>query len=116
MENHAFDFRSSKNVVAGIDHCFVLKNNTEPAAILESVKNGVTMKVYTDQPAVQIYVGGKTSNELLNKESVEYHTESGICFETQVFPDAPNHEDFPNAILRKGETYQQNTTFQFIIS
>lgn len=116
MENHAFDFRSSKNVVAGIDHCFVLKNNTEPAAILESVKNGVTMKVYTDQPAVQIYVGGKTSDELQNKESVKYHTESGICFETQVFPDAPNHEDFPNAILRKGETYQQNTTFQFIIS
>jgi len=116
MENHAFDFRHSKNVVAGIDHCFVLKNNTEPAAILESVKNGVTMKVYTDQPAVQIYVGGKTSDELQNKESVEYHTESGICFETQVFPDAPNHEDFPNAILRKGETYQQNTTFQFIIS
>ena len=116
MENHAFDFRISKNVVAGIDHCFVLKNNTEPAAILESVKNGVTMKVYTDQPAVQIYVGGKTSDELQNKESVEYHTESGICFETQVFPDAPNHEDFPNAILRKGETYQQNTTFQFIIA
>ncbi len=116
MENHAFDLRSSKNIVAGIDHCFVLKNNTEPAAILESVKNGVTMKVYTDQPAVQIYVGGKTSDELQNKESVEYHTESGICFETQVFPDAPNHENFPNAILRKGETYQQNTTFQFIIS
>ena len=116
MENHAFDFRNPKNVVAGIDHCFVLKNNTEPAAILESVKNGVTMKVYTDQPAVQIYVGGKTSDELQNTESVEYHTESGICFETQVFPDAPNHEDFPNAILRKGETYQQNTTFQFIIS
>lgn len=116
MENHAFDFRSSKNVVAGIDHCFVLKNTKEPAAILESMKNGVTMKVYTDQPAVQIYVGGKTSDELQNKESVEYHTESGICFETQVFPDAPNHEDFPNAILRKGETYHQNTTFQFIIS
>ena len=116
MENHAFDFRNSKNVVAGIDHCFVLKNNTELAAILESVKNGVTMKVYTDQPAIQIYVGGKTSDELQNKESVEYHTESGICFETQVFPDAPNHEDFPNAILRKGETYQQNTTLQFIIS
>ena len=116
MENHAFDFRSSKNVVAGIDHCFVLKNNKEPAAILESVKNGLTMKVYTDQPAVQIYVGGKTSDELQNKESVKYHTESGICFETQAFPDAPNHEDFPNAILRKGETYQQNTTFQFIIA
>jgi aldose 1-epimerase len=116
MENHAFDFRNSKNVVAGVDHCFVLKNNSEPAAILESETNGLTMKVYTDQPAVQIYVGGKTSEELQNKNLVEYHTESGICFETQVFPDAPNHEDFPNAILRKGETYHQNTTFKFINS
>ena len=116
MENHAFDFRNPKNVVAGIDHCFVLKNHTAPVAILESVKNDLKMKVYTDQPAVQIYVGGKTSNELLNKDSVEFHTESGICFETQVFPDAPNHADFPNAILRKGETYLQDTTFEFIIS
>ena len=116
MENHAFDFRNSKNVVAGVDHCFVLKNNSEPAAILESETNGLTMNVFTDQPAVQIYVGGKTSEELQNKNLVEYHTESGICFETQVFPDAPNHEDFPNAILRKGETYHQNTTFKFINS
>lgn len=116
MENHLFDFRNSKNVVAGIDHCFVLKNNTEPAAILESKKNGITMKVYTDQPGVQIYVGGKTSDELQNKNSVKFHTESGICFETQNFPDAPNHENFPNSILRKGETYHQDTTFEFIIS
>ena len=116
MENHAFDFRNFKNVVAGIDHCFVLKSNTEPAAILESVENGLTMKVYTDQPAVQIYVGGKTSDELHNKDSVKFHTESGICFETQNYPDAPNHENFPNSILRKGDTYHQNTSFEFIIS
>ena len=116
MENHAFDFRNFKNVVAGIDHCFVLKSYTEPAAILESVENGLTMKVYTDQPAVQIYVGGKTSDELHNKDSVKFHTESGICFETQNYPDAPNHENFPNSILRKGDTYHQNTSFEFIIS
>lgn len=116
MENHAFDFRNAKNIVSGIDHCFILKNHTEPAAILHSEKNEVTMKVITDQPAVQIYVGGKTADELMNKDSVKYHTESGICFETQTFPDAPNHENFPNAILRKGETYRQDTTFEFIFS
>lgn len=114
MENHAFDFRTSKNVVPGIDHCFILKDHTNPAAILESEKNSLVMNVYTDQPAVQIYVGGKTSDELQNKDLVEFHTESGICFETQIFPDAPNHADFPDAILRKGDTYHQNTTFQFV--
>ena len=39
---------------------FCFKNNTEPASYFRKVKNGLTMKVYTDQPAVQIYVGGKT--------------------------------------------------------
>lgn len=116
LENHDFNFKNPKKVVAGIDHCFVLKNNTEPAAILESEKNRLAMKVFTDQPAVQIYVGGKTADELQNKENANYHTESGICFETQTFPDAPNHDGFPNSILRKGETYEQNTSFQFIIS
>lgn len=116
MENHLFDFRSSKNVVAGLDHCFVLENNVEPAAILESKKNGITMKIYTNQPSVQIYVGGKTSAKLQNKNSVKFHKESGICFETQNFPDAPNHKNFPNSILKKGDTYQQDTTFEFIIS
>ena len=47
------------------------------------------MKVYTDQPAVQIYIGRKTSNELLNKDSVEFHTEKWNLFlRLKVFPDA----------------------------
>ena len=113
MENHQFDYRNFKNVVSGIDHCFIIKNETQPAAILMSEKNHLKMKVYTNQPAVQIYVGGKTVDELKNKENTTFHSESGICFETQVFPDAPNHENFPNAILRQGETYLQNTSFEF---
>lgn len=113
MENHQFDYRNFKNVVSGIDHCFIIKNETQPAAILMSEKNQLKMKVYTNQPAVQIYVGGKTVDELKNKENTTFHSESGICFETQVFPDAPNHENFPNAILRQGETYLQNTSFEF---
>lgn len=116
VENHPFDFRKSKNVIRGIDNCFVLKNNTEPCAVLRSEKNDLTMKVFTDQPSVQIYVGGKTAEGLNNKNLVKYHTESGICFETQLFPDSPNHEHFTDIILRKGKTYQQNTSFQFILS
>lgn len=115
LNNHSFDFRIPKNVVPGINDCFVLKNNTEPApaAVLHSEKNNLTMKVFTNQPAVQIYVGGMISDEFTAKESAKYHSESGICFETQAFPDAPNHENFPNAILRKGEKYFHETTFQF---
>ena len=38
---------------------------------------------------------------------------AGCCFEPQLFPDAPNHPNFPSAVLRPGETYRQTTRFAF---
>ena len=80
----------------GIDHCFVLKNNTETCSFLTDKKNE-----------------GLSTNQILRKKLLlnyknkirDYHTESGILFETQVFPE-PNHEDFPNANFKK-KNYQQ---------
>ena len=82
-------------------------------ASLFSEKNKLKMSVFTNQPAVHIYVGGNCFNQIKGKENTNYHTQSGICFETQNFPDAPNHSNFPSAILRKGETYHHKTTFKF---
>ncbi len=36
-----------------------------------------------------------------------------ICFETQNFPDAPNHKQFPNSILKPGEFYKNESKFVF---
>ena len=71
------------------------------------------MSVFTDQPSVHIYVGGNCFTILKGKESVDYHSSSGICFETQNFPDAPNHTHFPNSVLKKGEEYHQKTVYKF---
>jgi aldose 1-epimerase len=71
------------------------------------------MTVFTNQPAVHIYVGGNCFNQIKGKENANYHPLSGICFETQNFPDAPNHEHFPSAILKKDELYHHKTTYQF---
>ena len=71
------------------------------------------MAVITNQPAVHVYVGGNCFHQVKGKENADYHAKSGICFETQNFPDAPNHPHFPNAILKKGEEYIHNTTFKF---
>jgi aldose 1-epimerase len=73
------------------------------------------MHVYTDQPSVHVYVGGKLDAGSIGKQQVNYHTTSGICFETQHFPDSPNHDSFPTTLLRKGETYHQTTIFKFEI-
>lgn len=108
-----FDFSSPKECPTKIDNTFVLNDNDTVSAILISKKNNLKMSVFTNQPAVHIYVGGNCFNQIKGKESASYHPLSGICFEAQNFPDAPNHEHFPSAILKKGETYHHETTFKF---
>ncbi|WP_348823706.1 aldose epimerase family protein [Flavobacterium aestuarii] len=112
VENTSFDFLTPKKCPSQIDNTFVTQKN-EFAASLFSRKNNLKMTVYTDQPGVHIYVGGNCQNAIKGKENADYHSLSGICFETQNFPDAPNHEHFPSAVLKKGEEYVQKTTYKF---
>jgi len=101
LKNHPFDFQTPKKCPQSIDTTFVLPQNLQPVATLTSSKSQLRMKVFTDQPAVHIYIGGNCFNLLEGKEKANYHPWSGICFETQNFPDAPNHAHFPSAILKK---------------
>jgi aldose 1-epimerase len=113
LTNHEFDFRNPKSCPFPIDNSFVVNSKTEIVAQLISLKNNLRMNVYTDQPSVHIYVGGNCFGKLKGKENVDYNAQSGICFETQNFPDAPNHAHFPNAVLKKGEEYTQKTLYKF---
>ena len=113
LENNLFDFNQAKKCPQTIDTTFVLNDGEEFSASLFSPKNNLKMSVFTNQPAVHIYVGGNCFNAIKGKENADYHALSGICFETQNFPDAPNHDHFPNAVLRKGEVYQHKTIYKF---
>jgi len=113
LTNHDFDFRTPKKCPFPIDNSFAVNSKTEIVAQLISLKNKLRMNVYTDQPSVHIYVGGNCFGKLKGKENVDYNAQSGICFETQNFPDAPNHPHFPNAVLKKGEQYSQKTLYKF---
>jgi hypothetical protein len=53
------------------------------------------------------------NNQIKGKENASYHSQSGICFETQNFPDAPNHPNFPSAILLPGDIYFHKTIYKF---
>ena len=113
LENNLFDFNQAKKCPQTIDTTFILNDGEKISASLFSPKNNLGMLVYTNQPAVHIYVGGNCFNSIKGKENADYHPLSGICFETQNFPDAPNHDHFPNAILRKDEVYQHKTMYKF---
>jgi aldose 1-epimerase len=108
-----FDFTVPKLCPTTIDSTFVLDTNETLVATLFSPKNKLKMSVFTNQPGLHVYVGGNCFNQIKGKDGVDYHSQSGICFETQNFPDAPNHAHFPSTILSPGDIYFHKTIYQF---
>lgn len=104
----------------GYDHNFVLdkdmaKNDwgmTE-AAVLYEPANGIEMTILTDRPALQFYSGNFFDGTSVGKNDIAFGFRTGIALETQDFPDAPNHDNFPSTVLRPGEEYTQQTIYAF---
>jgi aldose 1-epimerase len=71
------------------------------------------MEVWTTEPGLQFYSGNFLDGTLTGKEGRVYKHRYGFCLETQHFPDSPNKPDFPNTILRPGETYRTETSYRF---
>lgn len=113
LEGHKFDFSTPKPCPEKIDNTFVLDGQYGQTATLYSPQTKLKMAMFTNQPSVQIYVGGNCFNRLKGKENADYHAASGICFETQLFPDAPNHAQFPDATLKKDSIYYHKTIYKF---
>jgi len=115
VDSTSYDFSNAKKCPEKIDTSFVLNKENKIAISLYSKINNLKMLVFTDQPSVHIYVGGENDDQLTGKEKIKYQLNSGICFETQNYPDAPNQSHFPNSILKKDETYLQKTIYKFEI-
>ncbi len=97
----------------GYDHNFVIDGKgMRIAASIYDEYSGRMLEVYSDQPGAQIY----TSNFLgdLNGKK-QYHNRWGVCVETQNYPDAINHKNFPSCVLKAGEKYHTTTKFRFSV-
>ena len=99
----------------GIDNNWVLRPNPEKELRkVATVKaGGRTMEVLTTMPGLQVYTGNWVE-ENEGKSGRMYGIQHAICLETQNFPDAPNHPNFPNAVLRPGEIYFEQTAYKFV--
>ena len=69
--------------------------------------------VLTTEPGVQLYTSNYLDGSLTGKRGIVYRQHSGLCLETQHFPDSVNHPQFPSVILRPGQTYRQTTVHKF---
>lgn len=99
----------------GFDHNFVLNHPglEQPFAIAESAKTGIVMKVYTDQPGVQLYSGNNMGSDFGEKGGAKYVKNGAFCLETQHYPDTPHHANFPSNIYKAGEVLKSETVYQF---
>ena len=130
VENTPFDFRTPTRIGErindtthqqiingrGYDHNWILATDGDlnaVAGVLYDPTTGIEMSIHTDQPGVQFYAGNFLDGSFMGKSGVAYPRRSGLCFETQHFPDSPNQPSFPSTTLRPGETYTTTTIYKF---
>ena len=125
-----FDFRSATEIRErigqentqlrfgrGYDHNWVLDraggSTLVHAARLMDPTSGRTLDISTTEPGVQFYSGNFLDGSIKGKGGRGYAYRTGLCLETQHFPDSPNHPNFPSTILRSGATYRSRTVYTF---
>ncbi|KAH7850899.1 hypothetical protein Vadar_004414 [Vaccinium darrowii] len=84
------------------------------AAIVYDKKSGRAMEVSTNQPGLQFYTANYMP-DVKGKDGFVYQPHAGLCLETQGFPDAVNHPNFPSQIVTRGKTYVHDMLFKFSI-
>lgn len=132
VEGTPFDFMTSQKIGTrindtlneqikfggGYDHAWIIKDHTttmHPAAVVYEPKSGRTMEVLTTEPAIQFYTGNFLDGTIKGKGGVIYKKRSGLCLETEHYPDSPNQSKFPTTTLKPKETYKTTTVYRFSV-
>ena len=128
VEGTPMDFRKAKEVcedftyrfeqielVNGYDHNYVIAGydgTLREAAEVTDEKSGIWMKVFTDLPGVQFYTGNWVSVEKA-KDGASYGPRSGLCLETQYYPNSINEDNFPKPLFGPDKPFDSVTVYQF---
>jgi len=104
----------------GYDHNYILNkdqngNQMTFCASLLDPASGRFMECTTTEPAVQLYTGNFLDGSIIGKRGNPYKFRNGICLETQHYPDSPHHANFPNTLLKPGETLKSTTIYKFSV-
>lgn len=84
---------------------------------VEHPPSGRYLEVYSNQPGVQLYTSNflpaPSDPALVGKHGVGYRRHGAFCLETQVYPDAVHHPNFPTAFLFPGDVYTHTVKYRF---
>jgi len=100
----------------GYDHNFIVDGaagSLRPAAVVSEPGSGRVMEISVSAPGIQFYTGNFLDGTFFGKSGRAYRQGDSICLEPGVFPDAPNHGDFPTARLNPGQNYLNTIVYKF---
>lgn len=103
-------------IANGYDHCWVINDGPDSlrlAATLYEPISGRELVVYTTEPGIQFYSGNFLDGSVTGKSEKSYKFRTGLCLETQHFPDSPNKPEFPSVVLDAGDTLTSQTVYHF---
>lgn len=128
VRNTPFDFTLTKNLgdamAAGqnlFDDNFCV-NTLGPAvlslvAVVTHPPSGRFLEVHSNQPGVQLYTSNflpsPSEPALIGRNGAGYRRHGAFCLETQTYPDAVHHSNFPTSILNPGEEYDHRVVYKF---
>ncbi|MCI8327282.1 MAG: galactose mutarotase [Lachnospiraceae bacterium] len=122
-----FDFRQKKQIgkdidaehlllriARGYDHSYVFANDRKlkKVAKLYGANSGIMMEVFSDLCGLQVYTGNFLNGQK-GKDGAVYEQRSGVCFETQFYPNSCKEPKFPSSVLPAHEVFKSKTVYQF---
>ena len=107
------DFKPLTNC-GGYDQCFVIRDSgLRHAAWAVGPETGIRMEVLTTLPGMHLYTANFLKPVTAGKDGAQYAVRDAVCFETEDFPDAPNHPNFPDTTLLPDKPYSSTTIYRF---
>lgn len=110
-------FRRPDGKVIDCDLSLVLatgRNHAEPVATVVGPDKALTLKLWTDRPAVQVYNTVNMTEELPvpGLGGKRYRKYSGLCLEDQMYPDALHQPHFPSIVVSPDQPYSHWSEFE----
>ncbi|MES1204363.1 MAG: aldose epimerase family protein [Pseudomonadota bacterium] len=111
------DLEAAGGQPIGFDHNFIVDgppSGLRPVATLKDPRSGRVLTLEADQPGVQFYSGNYLDGTVVGKDGVAYAQYTGLCLETQKFPNAVNVPAWRGQVLLKpGQTYKHTMIHRF---
>ena len=102
---------------SGYDQCYVIRDSGLRHAVWAvGPETGIRMEVLTTLPGMHLYTANFLKPVTEGKDGAHYTVRDAVCFETEDFPDAPNHPNFPDTTLLPDQPYSSTTIYRFDVA